>query len=94
MAVWADGGISLSTAGSLRGSCRLGESKWRVVKFCNGELMGGKVKPKMAQLSANGGAAEIARQHVCMSLTADVASEGKVKSIQNMLSLILILIFG
>lgn len=74
MAVSADCRISLSAP------CRLSElkglvgRKWR---FCNGELMGQKLK--LPQGNATTSYTKNIKQRISMSLTADVTSESKVK---------------
>lgn len=68
--------ISLSAATQLRGAAGLVGRNWRLVKFCNGEVMGKKLK-----LGINGNTkSKKVRQRVSMSLTADIASEAKVGS--------------
>lgn len=73
MAVSADCGISLPAATQIRGAAGLVRRNWRLVKFCNGELMGKKLKLKAIKNNV--------RQRVCMSLTADVVGEAKVNSL-------------
>ncbi|KNA03995.1 hypothetical protein SOVF_203830 [Spinacia oleracea] len=72
----ANGHVSLSMAGSVTSSKR----DWSVVKFCNGELMGLKLKNLSSKhtLHANN---NTVRGRVCMSVTADNASETKVREI-------------
>lgn len=74
MALPADCRFSFSAAGGARGLA--GSRNWRIVKFSNGELMGKKLDMRKLQ---NGGSSKIVKQRVCMSLTADVAGETKVK---------------
>ncbi|GAV84601.1 NTP_transferase domain-containing protein [Cephalotus follicularis] len=81
MAVSADGRFSLSAAaGQLRGvGSGLAGRNWGVAKFCNGELMGKKLKYQQQQ-----GAIKVVRQHgqyVCMSLTTDVAAKAKLRDL-------------
>ncbi|KMS95862.1 hypothetical protein BVRB_004380 isoform B [Beta vulgaris subsp. vulgaris] len=63
----ANGHVSLSMAGSVSSSKR----DWRLVKYCNGELMGLKLK-NLSYKKAS------VRRRMCMSsLTADIASDAK-----------------
>jgi glucose-1-phosphate adenylyltransferase len=81
MAVAADGLISLSAAAGLRGATGLAGRNWGLVKFCDGEMMGKKLKLKLTQLQQGGGGGSgnnNVKQHVCMSLTTNVAGESKV----------------
>ena len=77
MAASAGGQITLSSTVQLHGvAC---SRNWKLVKFCNGEVMGRKLVLK----SAYGGSTKDVRhhqqqQHICMSLTADVSTESKV----------------
>lgn len=74
-----DGRISLSAAARLRGATGLAGRNWGLVKFCNGEMMGKKMKVKLTQFQkGSGGGSNNVKQHVCMSLTANVAVESKV----------------
>ncbi|GMP90443.1 hypothetical protein CsSME_00041573 [Camellia sinensis var. sinensis] len=66
MAVSADGRIALSTAG--------------LVKFCNGELMGKKMK--MTLLHQGMIKKDNVRHHVSMSLTANVAGKAKLRDLE------------
>lgn len=74
MAASAGGQITLSSTVQLHGvTCN---RNWKLVKFCNGEVMGRKL------LLKNGGGStkdfKRQQQHICMSLTADVSTESKV----------------
>lgn len=73
----ANGHVSLSMAGSIASSKR----DRRVVKFGSGELMGLKLKNLTYKqpLHLN---RKAVRGRVCMSLTADFASEAKLKDIE------------
>ncbi|KAJ0093873.1 hypothetical protein Patl1_25428 [Pistacia atlantica] len=73
MALPADCRFSLSAAGGATGLA--GSRNWRIVKFCNGELMGKRLNMRKLQ---NGGSSKIVKQSVCMSLTADVAGKTKL----------------
>ncbi|XP_008222970.1 PREDICTED: glucose-1-phosphate adenylyltransferase large subunit 3, chloroplastic/amyloplastic [Prunus mume] len=84
MAVSADHcRISLSAPSQLRGAAGFSGRSQRVVKFCNGDLMGKKLNLTQLQLGAanvkkNGGVGK----HVCMSLTTDVpVGEAKLRDI-------------
>ncbi|PQM32651.1 glucose-1-phosphate adenylyltransferase large subunit 3 chloroplastic/amyloplastic [Prunus yedoensis var. nudiflora] len=84
MAVSADHcRISLSAPSQLRGAAGFSGRSQRVVKFCNGDLMGKKLNLTQLQLGAadvkkNGGVG----QHVCMSLTTEVpVGEAKLRDI-------------
>ncbi|KAF8015692.1 hypothetical protein BT93_H1267 [Corymbia citriodora subsp. variegata] len=77
MAVSADGRVSLSATGQLRGATGLAGRSWKMAKFCNGELMGKKLKMSQAGHGING--KSDVKRHVSMSLTADVAGEVKIK---------------
>lgn len=79
MAFSTDCRISLSATSQLRGAAGLAGKNWRLVKFCNGEAIGKKLKQTKLQQSLGGVTNKNARQRVCMSLTADVASEAKVR---------------
>lgn len=68
----ANSHISLSMAGGVGVAGR----DCRVVKFCNGELMGLKLKNLHSQPRRN---IKLAKQRVCMALTTDFASEAKLK---------------
>jgi len=51
---------------------------WKLVKFCNGELMGRKVQLKTGA-SRSAYTKNVKPQHrICMSLTADLSTESKV----------------
>lgn len=80
MAVAADCRISLSVAGQLRGSTRLAGRNWGLVKFCDGEMMGKKLKLTQHVQQGSGGNKNV-RRHVSMSLTADVVGELKVSNL-------------
>ncbi|ONI28663.1 hypothetical protein PRUPE_1G153800 [Prunus persica] len=84
MAVSADHcRISLSAPSQLCGAAGFSGRRQRVVKFCNGDLMGKKLNLTQLQLGAanvkkNGGVGK----HVCMSLTTDVpVGEAKLRDI-------------
>ncbi|KAF4365053.1 hypothetical protein CsatB_026116 [Cannabis sativa] len=83
MAVSADCRISLSAAGQLRGMTGLAGKNWRLVKFCNGEVMGNKLR--QTQLQQSLGRVFVTnknvRQRVCMSLTTDVPSQSKLRDL-------------
>ncbi|KAJ7980093.1 Glucose-1-phosphate adenylyltransferase [Quillaja saponaria] len=81
MAVSADCRISVSSAVQLRGVTGSIGRNCRLAKFCNGELMGKKLK--LSQLKQQGVARSTknVRQKVCMSLTANVAAESKLKDL-------------
>ena len=73
--------MSVSSVVQLRGPTGLSSRKWKLVKFCNGEVMGRKLR--LTQLEQHGGGGgsgctKNVRQHICMSLTADMATESKV----------------
>lgn len=75
MAVTANGRITLSATVQLDGTARFYGRKGRLVKFCNGELMGEKLNfAPLEQRSKNNSM----KNPVCMSLTADFAGETKV----------------
>ena len=76
MAVSTDGWISLSAAGKLHGRTGLAARSCSQVKFCNGEMMGKKLK--MTQLHQ--GMFSDRKKHVCMSLTTELAADTKVRS--------------
>lgn len=77
MAVAQDGRLALLVAGKLHGTVALAEKRnWSVLKFCNGDLMGEKLKyTKLKQRHQRSG---VAGPRVCMSLTADLLGETKV----------------
>ncbi|KAM3755209.1 hypothetical protein ACB098_02G023400 [Castanea mollissima] len=81
MAVAADGRISLSVAGQLRGATRLARRNWGLVKFCDGEMMGKKLKLTQQVQQGSGGNKNV-RRHVSMSLTADVVGEFKLRDLE------------
>ena len=77
MAASAGGQITLSSTVQLHGvTCN---RNWKLVKFCNGEVMGRKL------LLKNGGGStkdfKRQQQHICMSLTADVSTESKLRDL-------------
>ncbi|KAF7151142.1 hypothetical protein RHSIM_Rhsim02G0021200 [Rhododendron simsii] len=85
MAVSTDCRIALSAAGKLSGTTGLSGRDWRLLKFCNGELMGKQLK---WQGSLNMGIKKgSVRTIVCTSLTANVAAAGEAKVISLSLSL-------
>ncbi|BBG93311.1 ADP glucose pyrophosphorylase large subunit 1, partial [Prunus dulcis] len=73
--------ISLSSPSQLRGAAGFSGRRQRVVKFCNGDLMGKKLTQLQlgaANVKKNGGVGK----HVCMSLTTDVpVGEAKLRDI-------------
>ncbi|CAL5395499.1 unnamed protein product [Camellia sinensis] len=79
MALSADCRITLSAAGQLSGATASLAGK-RLVKFCNGELMGKKLKLKMIHLQK--GVKDNVRPHVCMTLTTNVAGEAKLRDLE------------
>lgn len=74
MAVSTDARISLSAAGQLHGTTGLAGRSLRQVKFCNGEMMGKKLKMTQLGMFRN----KSVGKHVCMSLATDVAADSKV----------------
>lgn len=50
---------------------------WRLVKYCNGEVMGRKLELQVGAGSSSSTCCT--KKHISMSLTADVANESKVK---------------
>lgn len=78
MAVSADLRMSFSAADQFRGSRELAWRNWRVVKFGNGELMGKKLGVSQPHQGIN---SKIVKQHVCMSLTTNVAPETKLRDV-------------
>lgn len=78
MALSADGRFSLSATGQLRGATGLaaGSRNWRLVKPCNGELMGTKLNTNAKRRNEAG--SKLVQKQVCMTLTADIAGESKV----------------
>ncbi|KAF7837247.1 glucose-1-phosphate adenylyltransferase large subunit 3, chloroplastic/amyloplastic [Senna tora] len=81
MALSADCRISLSTPVQLRGARGLvGRKYLRLIKFSNGEVMGQKVQ-KLHHQQGNGTKKNI-MQPISMSLTADVASESKLRDLE------------
>ncbi|KAL6998748.1 Clathrin assembly protein complex 2 beta large chain [Sarracenia purpurea var. burkii] len=79
MAVSADGLIACSAAGQLSGAAWLGDRDLRIVKFCNGELIGKKVKLTYLRRCIKKGSV---RPQVNMVLTANVAGEPKLKVLE------------
>lgn len=87
MAVAADGRISLSVARQLRGATRLAGRNWGLVKFCDGEMMGKKLKLTQKVQQGSGGNKNV-RRHVCKSVTtADVLGESKVSYLKSQYTL-------
>ncbi|KAE9453161.1 hypothetical protein C3L33_14937, partial [Rhododendron williamsianum] len=77
MAVSTDGRIALSAAGKLSGTTGLSGRDWRLLKFCNGELMGKQLKWQgILNMGIKKGSV---RTVVCTSLTANVAAAGEAK---------------
>ncbi|KAL6968969.1 Clathrin assembly protein complex 2 beta large chain, partial [Sarracenia purpurea var. burkii] len=74
MAVSVDGLIACSASGQLSGAAWLGDRDLRIVKFCNGELIGKKVKLTHLRWCIKKGSV---RPQVNMVLTANVAGEPK-----------------
>lgn len=86
MAAAADGRISLSAAGRLRGAMGLAGRNWRLVKFCDGEMMGTKLNVTRRLQQAGACSINNVKKHVCMSLTTNVAAapgESKVSYLKN-----------
>ncbi|KAL7220499.1 hypothetical protein ACSBR2_013389 [Camellia fascicularis] len=81
MALSADGRITLSAAGQLSGATASLAGK-RLVKFCNGELMGKKLKLKLKMIHLQKGVKNNVRPHVCMTLTTNVAGEAKLRDLE------------
>ncbi|KAL0348821.1 UNVERIFIED_CONTAM: Glucose-1-phosphate adenylyltransferase large subunit, chloroplastic [Sesamum angustifolium] len=79
MAVTANGRITLSATAQLDGAARLYGRKGRLVKFCNGEIMGEKLN--FAPLQHRNKNNSI-KSSVCMSLTADFAGETKLRDLE------------
>ncbi|OMO61247.1 Trimeric LpxA-like protein [Corchorus capsularis] len=80
MALSADGRLSLSTAGQLRGNVALPRRDWRLVKFCNGELMGKKLNMMKRQCNSSN---KNVKQNICMSLTTNnIAGESKLRDLE------------
>lgn len=83
MALSADGRIALSAAGQLRGTTGLVGRNMKDVKFCNGEMMGKKLKLTQQLLHQAAGGKLGVKQNVCMSLTtADIATDGKLRDLE------------
>ncbi|KAF3457183.1 hypothetical protein FNV43_RR01840 [Rhamnella rubrinervis] len=77
MTVSADCRISLSATTQLHGAAGLVGRNWRLLMFCNGELMGKKLK-----LGINGNTRnKNVSQRASMSLTADIANEVKLRDL-------------
>ncbi|KAH7859161.1 hypothetical protein Vadar_032344 [Vaccinium darrowii] len=80
MALSTDGRIALSAAGKLSGTAGLAGKDWRLLKFCNGELLGKQLKWQgnlhMGSKKGN------VRTIVCTSLTANVAAETKLRDLE------------
>ncbi|KAK4487665.1 hypothetical protein RD792_005678 [Penstemon davidsonii] len=75
----ADGHIALSAPGHLGGTTGFSGRSRSLVKFCNGELMGKKLN--FAQVR-KGNKNNATNSHICMSLTADIAGENKLKDLE------------
>ncbi|XP_039685720.1 glucose-1-phosphate adenylyltransferase large subunit 1, chloroplastic [Medicago truncatula] len=67
----------LSSTVQLREPGMVSSRNLKVVKFCNGEMMGRKIELHAA---TNGCTKNVYRKNISMSLTADVASESKLKN--------------
>ncbi|KAB1214228.1 Glucose-1-phosphate adenylyltransferase large subunit 1, chloroplastic [Morella rubra] len=80
MAVAADGRISLAGAGRLHGATGLAGRNWRLVKFCDGEMMGKKLKLRQLRHGPVGG--NNVKSHVCMSVATNVAGESKLRDLE------------
>ncbi|KAK6139070.1 hypothetical protein DH2020_027193 [Rehmannia glutinosa] len=81
MAATANGRMALSATGQLRGPARFHGRNGKLVKFCNGELMGEKLKFAPIQQRNKNNA--ITSTHVCNnSLTADFAGETKLRDLE------------
>ncbi|KAH9765208.1 glucose-1-phosphate adenylyltransferase large subunit 1 [Citrus sinensis] len=82
MALSADGRFSLSATGQLRGATGLaaGSRNWRLVKSCNGELMGTKLNTNAKHRNEAG--SKLVQKQVCMTLTADIAGESKLRDLE------------
>ncbi|XAR57226.1 Glucose-1-phosphate adenylyltransferase [Bertholletia excelsa] len=80
MAASADGRIALSAAGRLNGTRGLrGGRNWRLVKFCNGEMMGKKLSLTVSHQGKK--KANDVMPRVCMSLTTNVAGVAKLRDL-------------
>ncbi|XXG79428.1 hypothetical protein AAC387_Pa09g0499 [Persea americana] len=82
MAVAMEGGISFWSVGHLRGDGGLAKRnvRERLAKFSNGELMGKKLNQLcMGMIAAQ---PKTPKSYVCMSLTADVAGEVKLRDLE------------
>ncbi|CAI8611445.1 unnamed protein product [Vicia faba] len=77
MAVSARGQIMLSSAIKLREPTLMYSRNLKVLKFCNGEMMGRKIE---LHVGSNGCTKNV-RKNISMSLATDVASESKLKDI-------------
>ncbi|KAK4283680.1 hypothetical protein QN277_000607 [Acacia crassicarpa] len=82
MAVTVDGRLSLSYAAQLRGATGLVDTNRGLLKFSNGDFMGLKLKLKLrpSQFQQKGDKC-LNRAHICSSLTADVATESKLRDL-------------
>ncbi|KAK4283685.1 hypothetical protein QN277_000610 [Acacia crassicarpa] len=78
MAVTVDGRLSLSYAAELRGATGLVDTNRGLLKFSNGDFMGLKLKPSQFLQKGDKGSN---RTHICSSLTADVATESKLRDL-------------
>ncbi|CAK8564348.1 unnamed protein product [Lathyrus sativus] len=78
MAVSARGQIMLSSTVKLREATIMTSRNMKVLKFCNGEMMGRKIE---LHVGSNGCTKNVVRKNISMSLTADVANESKLKDI-------------
>ncbi|WJX96847.1 Clathrin assembly protein complex 2 beta large chain [Trifolium repens] len=79
MAVSASGQIMLSSTAKLRESTLVSSRNLRLVKFCNGEMMGRKIELHVG--GSNGCIKNVTSKNISMSLTADVATESKLKNV-------------
>ncbi|XP_022762020.1 glucose-1-phosphate adenylyltransferase large subunit 3, chloroplastic/amyloplastic [Durio zibethinus] len=80
MTVSANGRLSLSAASQLPSTVALTAGRnWRLVKFCNGELMGKKVNMTRRYQGVN---KKNVKQNICMSLTANIAGESKLRDLE------------
>jgi len=75
MAASAGGHITVSSVQLHGMGCR---RNWKLVKFCNGELMGRKVQFKTGSARTAYTKNVKPQHHICMSLTADLSTEAKV----------------
>ncbi|XP_073050237.1 glucose-1-phosphate adenylyltransferase large subunit 3, chloroplastic/amyloplastic [Primulina eburnea] len=81
MAIAADGRIALSDAGVQRSMARLSGVNGKHVKFCNGQLMGTKLKFTDSSIQKRKNDNGV-RTTVRMSLTAEVAVETKLRDLE------------